>query len=179
MNRSVLNNRYAKALLALAEDNNILERSYYDLKFVYEVFSLQKDLKILLKSPVVRIGQKQSVIRHMFENKLHPLILNYMLIIVRKQRGHLLEGISGAYLKVYKKYLGIETVRITTASPLDDKNREKALMAARELTPYQVEFEENIDPDIIGGFVLDLGDKQYNASVQYRMARLRKHLTID
>jgi len=179
MNRSVLNNRYAKALLALAEDNNILERSYYDLKFVNEVFSLQKDLKILLKSPVVRIGQKQSVIRHMFENKLHPLILNYMLIIVRKQRGHLLEGISGAYLKVYKKYLGIETVRITTASPLDDKNREKALMAARELTPYQVEFEENIDPDIIGGFVLDLGDKQYNASVQYRMARLRKHLTID
>ncbi len=179
MNRSVLNNRYAKALLALAEDNNILERSYYDLKFVYEVFSLQKDLKILLKSPVVRIGQKQSVIRHMFENKLHPLILNYMLIIVRKQRGHLLEGISGAYLKVYKKYLGIETVRITTASPLDDKNREKALMAARELTPYQIEFEENIDPDIIGGFVLDLGDKQYNASVQYRMARLRKHLTID
>lgn len=179
MNRSVLNNRYAKALLALAEDNNILERSYYDLKFVNEVFSLQKDLKILLKSPVVRIGQKQSVIRHMFENKLHPLILNYMLIIVRKQRGHLLEGISGAYLKVYKKYLGIETVRITTASPLDDKNREKALMAARELTPYQIEFEENIDPDIIGGFVLDLGDKQYNASVQYRMARLRKHLTID
>ncbi len=179
MNRSVLNNRYAKALLVLAEDNNILERSYYDLKFVYEVFSLQKDLKILLKSPVVRIGQKQSVIRHMFENKLHPLILNYMLIIVRKQRGHLLEGISGAYLKVYKKYLGIETVRITTASPLDDKNREKALMAARELTPYQIEFEENIDPDIIGGFVLDLGDKQYNASVQYRMARLRKHLTID
>lgn len=179
MNRSVLNNRYAKALLSLAEDNNILDRSYSDLKLIFEFFSLQKELKIILKSPVVRIGRKQAVIRHLFEHKLHPLVLNYMLIIVRKQRGHLLEGISGAYLKVYKQYLGIETVRITTAAPLDDKLREKALLAARELTPYDIEFEEHVEPDIIGGFILDLGDKQYNASVSYRLARMKKHLMIN
>ncbi len=179
MNRPVLNNRYAKALLFLAEENNIMERSYHDLKFVYGVFSSQKDLKVLLKSPVVRIGRKQAIIRHLFEPKLHPLILRYMLIIVRKQRGHLLDGISGAYMKVYKQYLGIETVRITTARPLDEKVREKALLAAQELTPHKIEFEENVDPDIIGGFILDLDDRQYNASVQYRMSRLRKHLMID
>ncbi len=179
MNRSVLNNRYAKALLSLAEENNILDRSYHDLKLVFEVFSSQKELKILLKSPVIRIGRKQAVLRHLLEHKLHPLVLNYMLIIVRKQRGHLLEGISDAYLKVYKQYLGIETVRITTAAPLDEKIREKALLAARELTPHEIEFEEQVDPDIIGGFILDLGDKQYNASVSYRMARFRKHLMND
>lgn len=156
-----------------------MERSYHDLKFVYGVFSSQKDLKVLLKSPVVRIGRKQAIIRHLFEPKLHPLILRYMLIIVRKQRGHLLDGISGAYMKVYKQYLGIETVRITTARPLDEKVREKALLAAQELTPHKIEFEENVDPDIIGGFILDLDDRQYNASVQYRMSRLRKHLMID
>lgn len=179
MNRSVLNNRYAKALLALAGENNLLERSYADLKLVNEVFSMHKELKVLLKSPVVRITRKQAVIRHLFENKLHPLILNYMLIIVRKQRGHLLDGISGSYLKVYKQMLGIETVRITTAAPLDEKIREKALLASRELTPHEIEFEENVNPDIIGGFILDMGDMQYNASVQYRMARLRKHLMIE
>ncbi len=179
MNISVLNKRYAKALLALTEENNILERSYCDLKYVHEVFSSQNELKVLLKSPVVRIAQKQSVIRHLFEHKLHPLVMNYMLIIVRKQRGYLLDGISGAYLKVYKQYMGVESVKITTASPLDEKLREKALLAARELTPLEIEFEEYVDPEIIGGFILDLGDKQYNASVQYRMARLRKHLMID
>ena len=99
-----------------------------------------------------------------------------MLIIVRKQRGHMLEGISNAYLRVYKQYLGIETVRITTAAPLVDAIRQKALRAARELTPFEIEFKEEIDPDIIGGFVLDLDDKQYNASVQYRFARIKKLL---
>lgn len=179
MNRSVLNNRYAKALLALAEENNILERSYTDLRLVHEVFATNKEIKVLLKSPVIRVGRKQAVLRHLFEQKLHPLVLNYMLIIVRKQRGHLLDGISGAFLKVYKQYLGIETVRITTATPLTEKIREQALMAAQQLTPHEIEFEEKVDPDIVGGFILDLEDKQYNASVQYRMARMRKHLMTD
>lgn len=179
MKSSVLYNRYARALLSLAEENNILERSYKDLQLVNRVFAAQNELKVMMKSPVIRTGKKQSVLRHLFSNKLHPLVMAYTLIIVRKQRGHMLEGISRAYLRVYKQYLGIETVRITTAVPLDDRVRRKALLAARELSPHEIEFEEDVDPDIIGGFILNLEDKQYNASVQYRLARLKKHLMID
>lgn len=175
---SVLYKRYAKALLSLAIENNILERSYKDLQFVKSVFSAQQELKIVMKSPVIRVARKQSVIKHLFQNHVHPLILNYMLIIARKQRGHMLEGISQSYLRVYKQYHGIETVRITTAVPLNEKVRNKALQAASELTPHEIEFEELIDPEIIGGFILDLDDKQYNASLLYRLVRLKKHLMI-
>lgn len=179
MKSSVLYKRYAKALLSLAMENNILERSYNDMKVINRVFSLHTDLKIMLKSPIIRVGKKQSVLKHLFGNKLHPLILAYLLIIVRKQRGHMLDGISHSYLKVYKQYHGIETVRITTAVPLDESTRDKALHAAGELTPHEIEFEEDIDPDIIGGFILDLDDRQYNASVHYRLVRLKKHLMLD
>ena len=176
MQSSVLNKRYAKALLGLAEENNMLERSYGDLQRVNAVFSAHKDIKVMMKSPVIRIAKKQSVLKHLFGNHIHPLIMAYMLIIVRKQRGHMIQGISNAYLRVYKQYLGIETVKITTAAPLDEALRQKALWAARELTPHEIEFKEEVDPDIIGGFVLDLDDKQYNASVQYRFARIKKLL---
>ena len=179
MKSSVLNKRYAKALLSLVEENNILERSYDDMKLVQRVFAADKALKILMKSPVVRLVKKQSVIRHLFSTHVHPLILAYMLIIVRKQRGHMLEGIAQAYQRVYKQYLGIETVTITTATALDDAVRQKALSAARKLTPHEIEFDEKLDPEIIGGFILDLEDKQYNASVSYRLARFKRKLMID
>ncbi len=176
MQSSVLNKRYAKALLGLAEENNILERSYGDLQRVNAVFSAHKEIKVMMKSPVIRVAKKQAVLKHLFDNDIHPLIMAYLLIIVRKQRGHMIKGISNAYLRVYKQYLGIETVKITTAAPLDEALRQKALQAASELTPHEIEFKEEVDPDIIGGFVLDLDDKQYNASVQYRFARIKKLL---
>ncbi len=174
--RYILNKRYARALLSLAEENNILERSYKDMQMIHDVFRQNKSLVILLKSPVIRISKKQNVVSQLFKNQVHPLILRYMLIIVRKQRGNMLEGISGAYLRVYKEYLGIEQVRLTTAVPVDDSVRARALEAARKITPHEIEFEETLDPDIIGGFILNLGDKQYNASVKHRMQRIRKHL---
>lgn len=179
MKSSILYKRYAKALLSLALENNILERSYHDMQIVHQIFSTHNELKILLKSPIIRVGKKQSVLKHLFSTVVHPLILTYLSIIVRKQRGHMLDRISKAYLTVYKQYLGIETLKITTAVPLNDQIRNKALRAARELTPHEIEFEEEIDPEIIGGFILDLEDKQYNASVHYRLVRLKKHLMLD
>ncbi len=175
-NNHVLNKRYAKALLSLAVENNILERSYLDMKMVHKVFLANKNLKVVLKSPVIRISKKQNVVSHIFQNVVHPLVLRYMMIIIRKQRGNMLEGISGAYLMVYKRYLGIEQVKVTTAVPLNDLLRERAWDAARKLTPHEIEFAEAVDPDIIGGFILNLGEKQYNASVKRRFQQIKKHL---
>ncbi len=175
-NNHILNKRYARALLALAEENNILERSYLDMRKVCEAFANNKELLIILKSPMIRTAKKQGVLTHLFGNILHPLVLRYITIIVRKQRGNMLDGIASAYLIVYKQYLGIEEVKLTTAMPLDEELRTRALTAAKKLTPHQIEFIEEVDPSIIGGFILNLGEKQYNASVKHRLQRFKKHL---
>ncbi len=175
-NNRMLNTRYARALLSLAVENNILERSYADMKMVHEVFRQNKELTVVLISPVVRNAKKQKLVSHIFQNGVHPLMLRFMMIIIRKQRGNMLEGISGAYLTVYKQYLGIEQVKVTTAVPLNDSLRDRAMEAARKLTMHEIEFEEAVDPDLIGGFILNLGDKQYNASVKRRFQQIKKHL---
>lgn len=170
--------RYAKALLDLAVEHQILERAYEDMKLIHASFRSSQELKILMKSPIVREGKKQRILIQLFEDRVHPLILGYLKVIVRKQRAVLLESISGAFLMVYKETLGIEAVKLTTAKPLDSALREKALLVAKGLTEKSIEFNEVVDPRIIGGFILNLGERQYDASVRSKLSRLRRHLNI-
>ncbi len=175
-NKHILYRRYARALLSLAIEKNILERSYEDMKMVGHVFSGSPELKIILKSPVIRLSKKQKILDRIFNKLIHPVVMRYLLLIAKKQRGDAIEGISSAYVTVYKQYLGIETVRVTTAVPIDGKLRSRALEAAHTLTTSEIEFEEEVNPEIIGGFILNLGEKQYNASVKHRYNLIRKHL---
>jgi F-type H+-transporting ATPase subunit delta len=170
--------RYARALFSLAGENLILERAYEDMKQVSKVYSLQKELRILMKSPMVREGKKQKILQRLFESVVHPLIMHYMLIITRKRRASLLEGIALEFQKVYKEYLGIEQVQVITAKPLDEEMRKKVLEVAAKLTPLKIEFSEKIDPSIIGGFILNLGNSQYDASVRGKLHLMRRQLNI-
>lgn len=170
--------RYAKALLSLAIENNILEEAYHDMKLVSQAFSYEKELKIVLKSPIIREGKKQNILKHLFGEKVHPLILKYMLIIARKRRASLLDGISRQFINVYKEYLNIEPVRVTTAFPIDEPMREKVLAVARRFTNKTIDFQEKVNPEIIGGFILDLGDRRYDASIRRKLSDLRKHLKV-
>ncbi len=168
--------RYARALLQLVLENNMSDRAYTDMQVVSQVFSQSQELKVLLKSPIIREAKKQSVLQALFSEKLHPLTLKYLGVIVRKQRGYLLDGIADAFLQLYKLHTGIESVKVTTAHPMDAKTRQKALQAAQKLTKLRVEFHEATDPEIIGGFILNLGHTQYDASVKTHLFKLREYI---
>jgi len=170
--------RYAKALLSLAIENNILEEAYHDMKLISQAFSYEKELKVVLKSPIIREGKKQNILKHLFGEKVHPLIMKYMLIIARKRRASLLDGISRQFINVYKEYLNIEPVRVTTAFQIDEPMREKVLAVARQFTNKTIEFQEKVNPEIIGGFILDLGDRRYDASIRRKLSDLKKHLNV-
>lgn len=170
--------RYAKALLALAIENNILEEAYHDMKLISKAFSYDKELKIVLKSPIIRERKKQNILGRLFGEKVHPLILKYIQIIARKRRASLLDGISSQFINVYKAHLNIEPVRVTTAMAIDEPMREKVMAVARKLTPRNIEFQEKVDPEIIGGFILDLGDRRYDASIKRKLSDMKKHLNV-
>lgn len=171
--------RYAKALLALAMENHIAGKAYEDMTLINQVFLFSKELQILMRSPIIRVGKKQRILKSLFDTHLHPLIFQYLSIIVRKQRAALLPGIARAFLQVYKEARGIELVRVTTASAMDESLRKRSMEVAKQLTPLTIEFQENVDPGIIGGFILNLGERQYDASVKSRLAQLKKHLKLQ
>lgn len=170
--------RYARALFDLVQENGVTEKACADMKHIRSAFGASQELRVLMKSPIVREARKQRILARLFEGRVDPLVLQYLRIIVRKQRAALIEGISGAFIEVYNEAMGIETVRLTTAQPVDLVLREKAFQVASGLTDKQIAFREVIDPDIIGGFILNLGDRQYDASIRTRLSRLRRHLNV-
>ncbi|MFO7977053.1 MAG: ATP synthase F1 subunit delta [Bacteroidales bacterium] len=171
--------RYAKAFLSLAQEHQFLERAYEDMKLVHQVFEAEKELKILMKSPIVREGKKQKILLRIFEQKIHPLMMKYLLIIARKGRASLLEGIAHEFQVVYKEHLNIELVTVITAVPLQEPLTERVMQVARTLTSRTIEFHQQVDPSLIGGFILRLGHTQYDASVKRKLAELKKNFEIS
>ncbi len=172
-----VSNRYAKALLGLAEENNIADRAFEDMKLIYTVFSQNKELKSVLKSPIVRVGKKLNILKAIFESKLNPLIMHYLTIITRKKRSALIQGIAYEYLNIYRERLDIEKVTLVTAGEIDKPLFDKAHRIASIISQRKnIEFNQNFDPGIVGGFILRVGDLQYDASVKRRLSRLEKQL---
>lgn len=170
--------RYARALLLLAIERKIHDRAFQDMQYVEKIFGLNKEIRIILESPIIHSSRKQNIIKRLFGDSSHPIILKYLLIIARKGRSSLLDDIATQYIRDYKRFIGIEEVRITTALPLDLPLRQKALQAAACFTNRQIEFEEIVDSSIIGGFILDFCHGRYNASISYKLYELKKQMNL-
>ncbi len=169
-------NRYAKAFLGFAEEKDISAEAYKDMRVVYEAFQASNELKALLKSPIVRVSKKLNIINAVFKGKINALCLHYLNIITRKNRAGLIEAIAFEYLRIHRESLNIETVQLITASDIDEAIEEKALMVASHLTSKTIEFQRVQNPDLIGGFILQVGDLRYDASVKRKLAKIKKHL---
>ncbi len=168
--------RYAKALLSLAEENRIMDEAYKDMSTILDTFEKNRDLKIILNSPIVRESKKMNIIKGVFEGKIDELILKYLLIITRKKRSVMIEPIAEEYRILHKQKLNIETVIVITAQKLDTETQQQVLKVARKVTDKKIEFQNEIDTSIIGGFILKVGDYFYDASVKRSLINIKKKL---
>lgn len=170
-------NRYAKALLGLAEDENFSEKAFEDMKLIFDVFEENRELQSILKSPIVRIAKKLNILNSIFSKHLHPVTMHYLSIIARKKRAALIQGIAHEFLKIHRERQDVEEVTLITASDVDIKHTQSAKRIAATLTPRSnIEFNHVFDPGIIGGFILRIGDLQYDASVKKKISVIKKHL---
>ncbi len=168
--------RYAKALLSLAEENQIMDEAYASMSVVLDVFKKNRELKVILSSPIIRESKKVNVIEKIFDRKINQLLLKYLLIITRKKRSYLIEPIAVEYIRLYKVKLNIVTVLVTTAHEIDDEIKGKVIDVARKVTDKKIDFENKIDPSIIGGFILKIGDYYYDASVRRSLSNMKRKL---
>ncbi len=168
--------RYAKALLSLAEENRIMDEAYEDMSTILDVFEKTREMKIILSSPIVRETKKIKIIENVFRGKINELILKYLVIITKRKRSILIEPIATEYKILHKQKLNIETVTVITSQELDAETQEQVLKVARKVTDKKIEFQNEIDPSIIGGFILKIGDYFYDASVKRSLNNIKKKL---
>lgn len=170
--------RYAKSLLDLAKDQNVMDEVVSDMEGFSKMVE-NRDFYLLLKSPIINVGKKAEILNVLFEGKVNKLTKAFLDITLRKGRERYLPDIATEFLNQYKRMQGISSVKLTTAVPISDAALEaiKAKLLDSDVTDKSIEIETNVDESLIGGFVVQIGDKQIDASVAHKLAELAKTMT--
>lgn len=171
--------RYAKSLLELAVEQGVLEEVKRDINKVSQGLEVSRDLRVMLKSPVIKNDVKQKIFDQVFGEGMHVMTHKFFQIIIRKNREDLIHDIALAFIDQYKEYKHIHIVHVETASPLSDKNREEVMKILRSRTDEEIELVEDIREELIGGIVLRMRDAQLDASVKTNLARLEREFSKD
>lgn len=164
--------RYAKSLLKIAIDENILEDLHKDMQLVNDVCNNNPDLVLLLKSPIVRIDKKTTILDEIFGKHISQISSSFISIILTKKREGLLADISDAFIDIYKTHKNITTATVTTAVPLSKEQKSKIIALLGKEGKSDVDLKEVVDADIIGGMVLRIGDKQVDESIKRKLKNL-------
>lgn len=174
MRNSRVTIRYAKALLQLSVEQNKLDDSYADMLLLSSVCMENKDLSLLLKSPIVKTDQKIKIFNEIFINRIGRLSILFVNIIMNKKRESLLEAIAKSFIEIYKQKNNIESATITTAVKISEELKDKVVSYIKSQTNNKVELNEVVDESIIGGAVITMGDKQLDASISLKISELRQ-----
>lgn len=170
--------RYAKAVLSLASDEKIADAVNEEMKLIANSIAESKELSDLLKSPVISSSVKKSVLLEVFKNS-GKLIGNLIDTLISNNRIDILSDVAQKYNQLFDASKGVELATVTTAVPLTDDLRSKVLAKAKELTGKDIEVANVVDESIIGGFILRIGDIQYNASITNQLSKLKKEFILN
>nr|MBS0036988.1 ATP synthase F1 subunit delta [Saprospiraceae bacterium] len=166
--------RYAHSLISLADDQNALEEVIKDVNLVLEVLE-HRDFYLLMKSPVIKPGNKKEICRKLFSDSVHKLTLEFMMILIRKGREKLIAEIFEGARDEYNRLKGITKVTLVTAVKADQALIDKVIATLEKMEDIkQVDLKAKVDPDIIGGMVLDFGDKVIDSSIKFELNSIRK-----
>jgi F-type H+-transporting ATPase subunit delta len=167
--------RYAKSLIELAQERGVLQSVMGDIEYFLEA-TKNRDLAMLLQSPIIAADKKQSILDAIFGKKFDVLTKGFFALCIKKNRSNALIDIAKEFIQQYKDMKGITSIKITTATPLSKDTVEaiRKRFEASSATAKTVEVETAIKPSLIGGFVVEFGDKLYDASVAAKLAALKK-----
>ena len=168
--------RYAQALIDLATEKKVVEDVYSDMNQLADVSTESRDFRALLNSPVISWHKKQEIFKALFENKISEMSLGFMNLIAKNSRENLLPEIAEGYIQLYKKSKNIHEVYVTSATTLDQATKDKIVEKIKAQVNGTIELTETVDPELIGGFIVRMDDKQIDASIASQLADLRNVL---
>lgn len=169
-----VSSRYAKSLLNLAFEQGKLEAVYEDMTLIDATCADSRDLVLLLKSPVIKADKKLSILNAVFGGKVGELTMAFIQLLTKKKREQYIDEIAYSFLNQYKEHKNILSAVITTAVELDDKVRKEVLDLVKKSGDQEVAVTEKVDKDILGGFVLRIGDTQVDSSLKSKLQKLTR-----
>ncbi len=176
MDHSAIAVRYAKAFFATAKEKSLLDSLKTDIELVFSVCSESADFILLLESPIVKTSKKAQLITSIFKGKVNELTLSFLMLITENKREIHIPGICRNFLELTRKDQNIKSALLTTASEIDSKSIKKIEQLLGKELNATIELSTQIKTEIVGGLILRLDDKQYDASVATQLNKIKQRL---
>ena len=176
MEESAITMRYARALFLLAKEKNQLTALKKDTEFISEVCRLSDEFNRFLKNPVIQTSKKIRLMKFIFEGKINELSQNFLILVTRNKREIYIPAICRNTLSLIRSEKNIRTAVMTTAQPVDNEILEKAEKVLEKELGTQVELTGRDNPNIIGGIILRIDDKQYDDSLATRLRKMKQSI---
>lgn len=168
--------RYAKAILDIAVLSNNSNKVNEDMMTIVEAIAASKDLSEFLSSPIITSEIKRNALTEIFES-VQSETKSLFRLLQENKRFEILAPIAAQYNALFDEMNGVEVANVTTAFPITPELEAKVLAKIATFSDKKITIINIVDAAIIGGFVLRIGDKQYNASVANRLQELKREFS--
>jgi F-type H+-transporting ATPase subunit delta len=175
MNDSKISVRYSRALFQTALEKKILDKVNQDMIFISEICKFP-ETKEFLQSPIIVPSKKEAVFHKILGDNVEKITLSLIDLIVKNGRESFIPAIARVFIHETKKYKGITESILTTAVKVNEKVKKQINDLISEVFKTKVELKENIDPEILGGFILQIDDNYIDASIKNKLRKIRKEL---
>lgn len=170
-----LASRYAKSLIDLSIEKDRLEEVYTDMQWLNAICKASRDFVVLLRSPVIKGDKKEKIIDIISKGKIGELTRAFIMLMIRKGRESYLPEVISAFISQYKNNKNIHQVKLITASPISNELRDAIVERIKATSELQnIELETVVDKRLIGGFILQAGDKLVEGSIAKDLKQIAK-----
>lgn len=166
---------YASALLEIGERTGTLPRIVDDIHLLRGIDS-NPEAREFIRSPRVDRRKKKEFLRNVFEGKLDRPVLGLLLVLVEKRRETIFDNVADWFDRFRDLREGRIHVHVTAARALDGDQRDELVSRLASATGRQVQLHEKLDPGVIGGLVVKIGDRVLDGTLRRRLNRLRREL---
>ena len=176
MDQNKVITRYAKAYFSLAKERKQPDIFKEDVEQIYDLWLKSKEFKLLLESPVIGTSRKMRSITSVLQGKIDNLTLNFLHLVTKNKREIQLPEILKNILAMFRGEKEVRTVMLTSAVSLRPETVIRVKKFLEEKLESGIELNEQVNPELIGGFVLRIDDKQVDTSVATHLRRIREKL---
>lgn len=166
--------RYAKSIMELSLENGILEEVHADFVKLSTMVKGNRDLALLLDNPIISSEKKLKVLNALYAQGAQKMTLTFFEIVSRKGRENILVDVAKEFESQYNSHKSIQVAELTTTFSIDENLRKQFVEVVKEISGLEtVQLVEKINPDLIGGYILKVNDRQLDESLSSKLRILK------
>lgn len=170
--------RYAQGLLDFTQESGNTESVFNEMKDIVKIMSQSKDLNQFFSTPIIDSRKKEAIALEIFKD-FSPVSKNIIRLIIKQGRESQLKGIAQEFINKVEDIKGTQRISLTSASKLSEQNIQKIIADSKMVNVTNYDLETIIKPEILGGYILRVGDQQIDASVRTKLSNIKKEFQLN